>query len=506
MSSPTVVYQDKASPSSRRNRSLLPVQFCVAIANSSAFSSFVAMHTYLMHAPILATASAATGRYEHVQLWNCSGTPAQSWQVAPAGVNATIALRNSYNASVNSQLVLDLSDQLKTNTLIQLQYNASGHASQIWTFNSASGQVVSGAPAPGAGAPAFCLTALFVWPGAPAVTQPCLPVPGPTQTWAYDSSLGTLTLVAPAGPGTTGSLTGLCLDARTVITCQDPSLATNLYCNPDAATEDRVADLVSRLLPEDYGLLLTSVAGVGVPRLGVPEQASSFGESLHGVWSAGGAAYTNSTTGYTSSGDMTSFPHLGALGCSFNRTLWGSVADAIGTEAVSLRNQNLIGEAVVASMFFSPDVNLFRYPTWGRGQEVPGEDPFLASEFVAVYAAGLQGGPESKYKRIVSTCKHMAAYDLEDLRPRGYNITRFNFDANVTLGDLVQYYLPPFKACAQRAKAGAVMCSYNAVSGVPNCANGFINNQLLREEWGFTGMIISDCGAFSLICSPSCYT
>lgn len=130
----------------------------------------------------------------------------------------------------------------------------------------------------------------------------------------------------------------------------------------------------------------------------------------------------------------------------------------------------------------------------------------LSAEFAAVFIHALQWGPDTRYKRIISVVKHIAAYDIEDLRPTGVPITRFNFDAVVPLSDLVSYYLVPFKAATQRGLAGGLMCSYNAVNGIPMCANGFVNNVIVREQWGWDGFTISDCSAFSLLCSPSCYS
>lgn len=340
----------------------------------------------------------------------------------------------------------------------------------------------------------LCLAANVQAIGAPLGTFKCSPL---LPKWAFSPNGGSGALVY-------GTESGLCLDARTTKACTDADLSSLPFCNPSLATVDRVNDLVSRLGPADYALLL-STDGVGVPRLGVPMAASAFGESLHGVWSGGGAPYTNASTGFTSSGNPTSFPPLLVLSQTFNRSLWAAVAATVGDEAVGLRNQ-LNEEVTHAFMFFSPDVNLFRNPLFGRGQEVPGEDPTLTSEFVAVYVNALQYGPVSQYKKVVATCKHVSVYDSEDLRPQGIPITRFNFDANVSLGDLVQYYWPPFQSCVARARSGGLMCSYPSLNGVPSCANDFVNNVVVRGEWGFEGFIISDCGAFSLLCSPNCYT
>lgn len=419
------------------------------------------------------------------QIWGCSpGAQAQTWQLNPLGGTGAVASIGWYNASTNQTLILNGSGA----DPVTVVFNSSAtlDSAQLWTYSAGTLRSNSTRGMP-------CLTVLANVIGSPLVLLPCeLPLPA-SQSWSYDANTRLLHSAAVAGA---------CLDARTTLSCADASLSSNLYCNASVATADRVADLVARLAPADFAILLTST-GVGVPRLGVPVGASIFGECLHGDWTGPAATYTNASTGYTSTGAPTSFPHLLAMSCSFNRTLWAAVGSVVGDEDIALRNQR--PDMVAPSMYFSPNTNLCKYPTWGRCQEVPGEDPTLASEFVAYYATGMQFGPDARYKRISSVCKHSAAYDLDDTRPSGGNATRFNFDARVSLGDLVQYYLPPFRACIQRAHAGGIMCSYNAINGVPACANAFIHDDIARGEWGFTGFVVSDCGAFSLICSPTCY-
>jgi beta-glucosidase-like glycosyl hydrolase len=152
--------------------------------------------------------------------------------------------------------------------------------------------------------------------------------------------------------------------------------------------------------------------------------------------------------------------------------------------------------------FWAPDVNLFKDPRWGRGQEVPGEDPYLTAEYVAHYSTGLQGLDEDRYWRIVSTCKHFSAYDLEN-----WNGTdRHHFNAIVEDRDLVEYYWVPFRSCVERAHVQSIMCSYNAVNGVPSCANSLFQNEIARGEWGFDGFIVSDCGAIGDIMNNHRYT
>ena len=146
----------------------------------------------------------------------------------------------------------------------------------------------------------------------------------------------------------------------------------------------------------------------------------------------------------------------------------------------------------------------FKDPRWGRGQETPGEDPYHLSSYVHALIDGLQGGYDPKYKRIVATCKHMAAYDMENWNGN----FRVQFDAHVDSQDLVEYYLPSFQSCARDSNVGAVMCSYNSVNGVPSCANDYLLNTILREHWGWTKeqqWITSDCDAIQDIFMPHNY-
>ena len=138
-----------------------------------------------------------------------------------------------------------------------------------------------------------------------------------------------------------------------------------------------------------------------------------------------------------------------------------------------------------------------RDPRWGRNQEAPGEDPHLTSKYIAAYVRGLQEGEDPNHVQIVATCKHFIANSLEHSTINGTVVTRHNFDAEIPLPELVDYYMPGFKACVQEGRALGIMCSYNAVDGVPMCANEHLLTDVLRTEWGFDGYVTSDCGAIS---------
>ena len=178
--------------------------------------------------------------------------------------------------------------------------------------------------------------------------------------------------------------TGLCLDAGTNTSCFQAPTSGYAYCNTSLNIDDRVEDLLSRMeLFEKTQLLQNN--NPGVARLGI--QRLPFAECLHGVLCGCGQP-----SGPDSTGCPTSFPHALGLGATFNRSLWSHIANTISTEARALHNQGVTGLA-----FWAPDINLFRDPRWGRGQEVPGEDPYLTAEYVAHYSRGLQEGDDPRY-------------------------------------------------------------------------------------------------------------
>lgn len=146
--------------------------------------------------------------------------------------------------------------------------------------------------------------------------------------------------------------------------------------------------------------------------------------------------------------------------------------------------------------FWTPNINPFKDPRWGRGQETPGEDPYHLQQYVAQLINGLQGDEGDPYKRVVASCKHWAAYDLEGDEEDGKS--RHEFNAVVSPQDLSDYYSPPFKTCARDAGVGSFMCAYNAVNGIPACASDYVLQTLLREHWGWEAddhWVTSDCDA-----------
>lgn len=271
------------------------------------------------------------------------------------------------------------------------------------------------------------------------------------------------------------------------------------FCDKAHSVEFRVGDLLSRLsLEEKIDQLVSSAANIS--RLGIPAYYW-WSEALHGLSDNGpGVRFGNDIPA------ITTFPQVILSAASFNRTLWNLIAQAVSTEARAMYNAGQAGLT-----YWSPNINIFRDPRWGRGQETPGEDPLLSSEYAVAYVSGLQGqeyeAEDSSHSafsqrknaqnalKVAACCKHFTAYDLEAWG--GY--TRYTFDALVTLQDLVDTYHPPFKSCVQDAQAMCVMCSYNRLNGIPTCADSNLLSQLVRQEWGLKGYITSDCDAVAVV-------
>ncbi|KAH9295348.1 hypothetical protein KI387_038936, partial [Taxus chinensis] len=172
---------------------------------------------------------------------------------------------------------------------------------------------------------------------------------------------------------------------------------------------------------------------------------------------------------------------------------------AVSTEARAMYNVGLGGLT-----YWSPNVNIFRDPRWGRGQETPGEDPLLASKYAVSYVRGLQstdGGDPNRLK-VAACCKHYTAYDLDNWN----QIDRFHFDARVSQQDLHDSYNPPFKACVTEGHVASVMCSYNKVNGIPTCADPVLLNGIVRGEWRLNGYIASDCDSADVIYNTQHFT
>ncbi|MFB9110067.1 beta-glucosidase [Flavobacterium gyeonganense] len=244
------------------------------------------------------------------------------------------------------------------------------------------------------------------------------------------------------------------------------------FNNPNLTTEERVDDLVSRMsIDEKISQLMDS--SPAIERLGIPEY-NWWNESLHGVARAGYA---------------TVFPQSISIASSWDRQLIFDVANAISDEARAKHHEYLRrGQHGMYQglTFWSPNVNIFRDPRWGRGHETYGEDPFLTSQLGLKYVTGLQGTDE-KYFKVIATAKHYAVHS-------GPEPSRHHFNAETSDIDLYETYLPAFRTLVKEGHVYSVMGAYNRFRGESASASPFLFN-ILRNDWGFKGYIVSDCGA-----------
>jgi len=247
------------------------------------------------------------------------------------------------------------------------------------------------------------------------------------------------------------------------------------YLNPSLSPERRADDLVSRLTLEEKVSQMMNAAPA-IERLGIPEY-EWWNEGLHGVARAGYA---------------TVFPQAIGLAATWDMDLMYQVADVISTEARAKHhefvrhNQHARYQGLT---FWSPNINIFRDPRWGRGQETYGEDPYLTARLGVEFVKGLQGD-DPQYFKVIATPKHYAVHS-------GPEPERHSFDAQATERDLQETYLPAFRATIVEAKAASVMCAYNRTNTEPCCTNKRLMTDILRGEWGFDGYVVSDCGAIS---------
>ncbi|HEX8772613.1 MAG TPA: glycoside hydrolase family 3 C-terminal domain-containing protein [Pyrinomonadaceae bacterium] len=245
------------------------------------------------------------------------------------------------------------------------------------------------------------------------------------------------------------------------------------YKDPSLPVDRRVEDLVSRMTLEEKVSQMMNAAPA-IPRLDIPEY-DWWNEGLHGV---------------AFSGTATVFPQAIGLGATFDPRLVARVAEVISTEArAKYHEAQRRGDRsrFRGLTFWSPNINIFRDPRWGRGQETYGEDPYLTSRLGVAFVKGLQGD-DPKYLKTVATPKHYAVHS-------GPEPARHRFDAAATERDMRETYLPAFRATVTEGRAVSVMCAYNRVNGEPACASTHLLGDILRGEWNFQGYVVSDCGA-----------
>jgi len=246
-----------------------------------------------------------------------------------------------------------------------------------------------------------------------------------------------------------------------------------VFKDPDQPIEKRIDDLIDRLsLEEKVSQMLYYSSSIG--HLGIREY-NWWNECLHGVARAGVASV---------------FPQAIGMSASFNPELIKEVSAAISDEARAKYNQSVKyedREIYKGLTFWTPNINIFRDPRWGRGQETYGEDPYLTGRLGVAFIKGLQGD-DPDYMQAAACAKHYAVHS-------GPESLRHEFDARVSDKDLWETYLPAFRAAVKEADVEAVMGAYNRVNGKPACASDQLLEDILRDKWGFEGHVVSDCGA-----------
>ena len=246
-----------------------------------------------------------------------------------------------------------------------------------------------------------------------------------------------------------------------------------IYLDEDAPIESRVKDLLSRMTPDEKIDLLRATSPAN-ERLGI-EKYYHGNEALHGV---------------VRPGTFTVFPQAIALAASWDSDLLHTVATAISDEARACWNEHDQGRKQTLKFsdvltFWSPTVNMARDPRWGRTPETYGEDPYLTGRMGTAFVTGLQGD-DPRYLKVVSTPKHFSANNVEN--------GRMSANANISEKDLREYYLAPYEACIKEGHAQSIMASYNAINGIPSSCNPWLLTNVLRDDWGFDGYVVSDCG------------
>ena len=257
------------------------------------------------------------------------------------------------------------------------------------------------------------------------------------------------------------------------------------YQNPNLSPEERADDLISRLTIEEKTALMMDQSPA-IERLGIPS-FQWWNEALHGV----------GRNGYT-----TVFPITMGMAASWDDALLYRCFDAVSDEAriknAQAKSKNEMHRYQGLS-FWTPNINIFRDPRWGRGQETYGEDPYLTSRMGVAVVNGLQGRKDSKYMKLLACAKHYAVHSGPEWNRHSFNIE------NLPERDLWETYLPAFKALVDEANVAEVMCAYQRIDGDPCCGNKRYLQRILRDEWGYKGLVVSDCGAISDFHRKDCH-
>ncbi len=291
-----------------------------------------------------------------------------------------------------------------------------------------------------------------------------------------DAELNTFELEDAAGTSLVSMRAADLLEVHGVAALQAPVITGPQYWkDPALPMSTRVNDLIRRMsLAEKVQQLRNDAPAI--PRLGVPAY-NYWNECLHGVARAGVA---------------TVFPQAIGMAATWDTPLVHQEANVIAVEARAKHNEYVLTHGGNCAQyygltFWTPNINIFRDPRWGRGQETYGEDPFLTARLGVAFIRGLQGD-DPKYLEAVACAKHYAVHS-------GPEPERHRFDAVLSDRDLHETYLPQFEAAVREGHVGGVMGAYNSVNGEPACANPYLLTDLLRKQWGFDGYVTSDCGA-----------
>lgn len=254
------------------------------------------------------------------------------------------------------------------------------------------------------------------------------------------------------------------------------------YKNPELSAHERAVDLCSRMTLEEKAAVMMNNSKA-IPRLGIP-QFAWWSEALHGVGR---------------NGISTVFPSCIGMAASFDDALIERVFTAVSDEAraknTAQRRKGDIGTYQGLS-FWTPNINIFRDPRWGRGQETYGEDPYMNSRMGQAVVRGLQGPANGKYIKLLACAKHFAVHSGPEKTRHSFNIE------NLPPRDLWETYLPAFRDLVQQGGVKEVMCAYQRIDGDPCCGSNRLLQQILRDEWGFKGLVVSDCGAISDFWEP----
>ncbi|HET6995312.1 MAG TPA: glycoside hydrolase family 3 N-terminal domain-containing protein, partial [Chitinophagaceae bacterium] len=263
----------------------------------------------------------------------------------------------------------------------------------------------------------------------------------------------------------------------TLLLCSTSCFTQKLpFQNPNLSFEERAKDLISRLTLEEKALLMQDQSPA-IPRLGI-KKFNWWSEALHGL---------------ANNDSVTVFPEPIGMAASFDDSLVYKIFNAASDEVRAKYNKAMRkgqeNRRFLSLSVWTPNINIFRDPRWGRGQETYGEDPYLTSRMGVSVVHGLQGPLDSKYRKLLACAKHFAVHSGPEWSRHQLNLN------NVNPSDLYDTYLPAFKALVIKADVREVMCAYQRLDDEPCCGNNRLLQSILRDQWGFKYLVVSDCGA-----------